>query len=410
MTSRERIHAAMNHQTTDILPIDFGAHRSSGIAAIAYNRLKRHLGYAQETTKLFDLMQQLALPEPYMVERFGGDVYQVLQFRPAFGIKVDRWKCGHLTDGSPCMEPRDFNPVRNSQGYDEIISPTLGCVAHRPPNGLYFDSARYYLNGVSSLDELKERLVLPEITEEELDFLEVQAKELYYNTDKALLLQVGCGVFEQGQQDFGFEDFYYNLAAEPEIVHYWAEKMTDAYCVMLKKTLERVGNYIDLAWFGGDDLGTQIGPQMSVAMYREMIKPYHEKIFQFVHKTTPDVKVGLHSCGAIKELIPDLIEAGVDVLNPIQIAAKGMNSKELKATFGKDLTFWGGGADMQGFVNSTDDLDAIYKHVRQQIEIFAQDSGFVFTQVHNILADVPPEKILTIYQAALDFRKEQLCQ
>lgn len=408
MTSRERIRAAMNHQPTDMLPIDFGAHRSSGIAAIAYNRLKKYLGYAQETTKLYDLMQQLAIPEPHIVERFGGDVYQVLQLYPAFGVKIDRWKCGHLTDGSPCMEPRDFNPVRNEAGYDEIVLPNVGCVARRPPNGLYFDSARYYLNGVESIEELKEKMVLPEVTDEELDFLEVQAKELYYNTDKALLLHVGGAVFEQGQQDFGFEDFYYNLAAEPEMVHYWAERLTDAYCVMLDRILDRVGDYIDLAWFGGDDLGTQIGTQLSVDMYRRMIKPYHEKIYQFVHKKTPDVKVGLHCCGAIKDLIPDLIEAGVDVLNPIQIAARGMDPKELKSTFGKDIVFWGGGADMQGFVNATDDVKAIYKHVREQIEIFAQDSGFVFNQVHNILADVPPEKVIAIYQAALDFRKEQL--
>lgn len=408
MNSRERIQATLSHKIPDILPIDFGAHRSSGISAIAYNRLKRYLGYSEETTKLYDVMQQLAIPEPMIVDRFGGDVYQVIQFQPAFGVKADRWKCDFLPDGSPCMVPYDFNPVVNAKGDFEIIDPELGVVARRPKTGIYFDNARYYLKAVEDMDDLKKMLVVPTVTDAELDYLEVQAKELYYNTDKALLLHVGCAVYEQGQQDFGFENFYYLLAAEPEMVHYYEEKMTDAYCVMLGKILDRVGKYIDLAWFGGDDLGTQETTQMSVKMYREMLKPYHSKIYQFVQKKNPTVKVGLHSCGAIKALIPDLIEAGVQALNPVQISAKGMDPVELKRTFGKDIVFWGGGADMQGFVSRTDDPREIYKHTRNLIEIFAQDGNFVFNQVHNILADVAPEKILAIYQAALDFRKEQL--
>ena len=390
-----------------MLPIDFGAHRSSGIAAIAYNRLKRYLGYSEETTKLYDVMQQLALPEPKIVDRFGGDVYQVLQYMPAFGTKADRWRCSTLTDGSPCMVTYNFRPVQNSRGEDEIIDPEFGCIARRPKGGLYFDSARYYLNGVEDLDELKERLVLPTISEEELDFMEVQAKELYHSTDKALLMHVGCAVFEQGQQDFGFEDFYYNLAAEPELIHYWAGAMTEARLEILDKILERVAPYIDVALFGGDDLGTQQAPQLSVQMYRDMIKPYHTKLYERVHQKAPNVKVGLHSCGAIRPLIPELIEAGVDVLNPIQISAKDMDPRELKRDFGKDLVFWGGGADMQGVVSAASDAKEVYRHTRQMIEILADGGNFVFTQVHNILADISPEKIIAIYQAALDYRKEQ---
>ncbi len=392
-----------------MLPIDFGGHRSSGIAATAYNRLKRYLGYAEDTTKLFDIMQQLALPEPAIVDRFGGDVYQCLPLSTGFGIRMDRWKPGRLTDGSPCLLPYDFQPVRNADGSEELIDPRYGCtVAKCPAGGLYFDSTRYYLSEVLDLDELKQKLTVPQVTEEELDFLEAQAKGLYETTEKAILLHVGCAVFEQGQQDFGFEGFYYNLAAEPEMVHYWAEKMTDAYCDNLGKILDRVAKYIDVAIFGGDDLGTQIAPQISPSMYREMIKPYQKKLYQFVHKKSPDVKVALHSCGAIRDLIPDLIDAGVEILNPVQIAAKGMDPKELKREFGKDLVFWGGGADMQGFVSATDDPKEVYRHTRELIEIFADGGNYVFTQVHNILADISPEKIIAIYQAALDFRKEQL--
>lgn len=218
---------------------------------------------------------------------------------------------------------------------------------------------------------------------------------------------MGCAVFEEGQQEFGFEDFYYNLAAEKEMIHYWAGALTDAYCVMLDRILDRIGKYIDIALFGGDDLGTQQSTQLSVDMYREMIKPYHKKIYQFVHKKNPSVKVGLHCCGAIRTLMPELIDAGVQVLNPIQISAKNMNPRELKEEFGKDLVFWGGGADMQGFVNATSDPKAIYNHVRELIDIFAPGGNFIFAPVHNILDNVAPEKVLAIFQAALDYREEQ---
>lgn len=406
MTSRQRVQAVLNHKIPDTMPIDFGAHRSSGMGAEAYNNLKRYLGYSPETTKLYDLMQQLAYPENFMVERFGGDILQVMQLKPAFGIRTDRWKCGYLPCGDLSLVPYDFNPVVNEKGDYEIHNESGDCIARRPEKGIYYDNTNYFLSGVDTIEELKEKMILPQITEEELDFIEVQAKELYYNTDKALLYHVGCAVFEEGQQEFGFEDFYYNLAAEKEMIHYWAEKMTDAYCVMLDKILDRIGKYIDIAMFGGDDLGTQQSSQLSAEMYREMIKPYQKKVYQFVRKKAPKVKVGLHCCGAIKELIPDLIDAGVQVLNPIQISAKEMDPKELKEKFGKELVFWGGGADMQGFVNHTDEPEKIYSHVRRLIDVFAADGNYIFAPVHNILDNIPPEKVIAIFRAALDYRRE----
>lgn len=406
MNARERVRAVLNHQIPDKMPIDFGAHRSSGIGAAGYNRLKKYLGYSEETTKVYDLMQQLAWPEDFMIDRFGGDILQIRQLMPAFGIRTDRWRAERLPSGDMSMVPYDFRPAVNEKGDYEIRNQEGICIAQRPRDGIYYDNTNYYLSGVESIEELKEKMVLPEITLEELDFLEVQAKELYYNTDKALLCHMGCAVFEAGQQQFGFEDFYYNLAAEKEMIHYWAEKLTDAYCVMLDKILDRIGNYLDIALFGGDDLGTQISTQMSAEMYREMIKPYHKKLFRFVREKYPHVTVGLHSCGAIKDLIPDLIDAGVQVLNPVQISANGMDPRELKERFGEELVFWGGGADMQGFVNGTDDPEEVYRHVRRLLEIFAPGGGFIFAPVHNILDNVSPEKIVAIYQAALDYREE----
>lgn len=406
MTSRERVRAVLNHQKPDMLAIDFGAHRSSGMGVAAYNNLKRYLGYSEETTKVYDLMQQLAIPEDFLIDRFGGDIVQVRQLKPAFGIKIDRWKCSQMPCGDLSMVPYDFNPVVNADGDYEIQNEEGKVIAKRPKEGIYYDNVDFFLEGVETIEELEEKMVFPEITEEELDFLEVNAKDAYYNTDKALLVHVGCAIFETGQQEFGYEDFYYNLAAEPEMIHYWAEKKTEANCVMLGKILDRIGKYVDIVMFGGEDLGTQESTQMSVEMYREMIKPYHKKMFDFVKSQCPNVKIGLHSCGAIKNLIPELIDEGVEVLNPVQISAKGMDPVELKERFGKELVFLGGGADMQGFVNNAETPEEVYAHVRSLLDIFAPGGNYIFSQVHNILDNVSPEKIMAIYQAALDYREE----
>lgn len=252
-------------------------------------------------------------------------------------------------------------------------------------------------------------MVRPSISEEELDFLEKQAIWYHEHSDRATLMHVGCAVYEEGQQEFGFENFYYLLAAEPELIHCWAENLVQGYMDILDKILGRVGKYLDIALFGGDDLGSQFAPQISTKMYREMIKPYHSMLWKFVRQKSPNTAVALHSCGSIAPLLPDLIDAGLEVLNPIQISAKDMDAKTLKREFGKDLVFWGGGADMQGFVRSHDDPKEIYRHCRELIDIFAPDGNFVFTQIHNILADVAPEKIIAIYQAALDYRRECGC-
>ncbi len=406
MTSRERIQAVLRHQMPDTLPIDFGSHRSSGISAIAYNRLKARLGLDPHTTKLYDIMQQLAVPEDPVLDLFGADVVQVLQLYPAFGARVDCWKPGTLQDGSPCMVPENLNPVINARGDLDLYNAQGVHIARQPKGGLYYDNMNYFLKDVEDVDDLKQKWVKPSISEEELDFLEQQINELRQHSDRATLLHVGGAIFEEGQQEFGFENFYYLLAAEPELVHTWAEHLTEGYLEILEKILDRIGPDLDIAWFGGDDLGTQMAPQISVKMYREMIKPYHAQMYHFVRKKSPNTHVGLHSCGSIAPLLPDLIDAGLEILHPVQISAKNMDPHMLKREFGKDLIFWGGGADMQGFVRSHDDPRDIYRHVRELIDIFAPEGNFVFTQVHNILADVPPEKVLAIYRAALDYRKE----
>jgi len=403
MTPRERIVEAMNHRETDVLPIDFGAMRSTGISAIAYNRLKEYLGIKGKPARLYDVFQQLAEPEPEIVERLGGDVVQAHRLCPAFGIKIDRWKPGKLQDGSECMVPEGYNPMADEKG-DWVIKDGETVMAKMPLNGLYFDQVYRPYENAQTEDDI-DAIRIEEVTDEELSFLEKEARELYETTDKAILFSFGGNILEAGQINWGFEKFYTDLALNPDLVHYWLNKLTDAYIRDLEKILAAVGKYINVIQFG-DDLGTQEAPQISPAMYREMVKPYHSRQYQYVRNNYPNVKVFLHSCGAIFDLIPDLIDAGVEVLNPVQISAKGMDPVKLKKEFGSHLTFWGGGANMQYTVN-TGTVDEIRKEVKELIDIFSPGGGFVFNQVHNIQSNVSPEKILAIYDTVLEYRTRQ---
>lgn len=401
MTSRQRIIEAMNHRKTDMLPVDFGGMRSTGISAIAYNKLKAYLGIKGKPARLYDVFQQLAEPELEVVNRLGGDVVQAHRLCPAFGIKIDKWKPGILNDGSECIVPEGYNPVKDKNGDLEIRDGDT-VIARMPANGYYFDQVFHPYENVETMDDI-DKITIPEISREELVFLENEVKTLHKNTDKAILISFGGNILEAGQINWGYEKFFSAMALEPELVHYWLNKLTGAYMRDLEKFMKAVGKYVNVIQFG-DDLGTQEAPQISPKMYREMIKPYHAIQYQYVRNNYPDVKVFLHSCGAIYDLLPDLVDAGVEVLNPVQISAKGMDPARLKKEFGRQLTFWGGGANMQYTVNMGT-IDQIKKEVKELIEIFSPGGGFVFNQVHNIQSNVSPEKVMAIYDTALEYRK-----
>jgi len=400
MTSRERVRMALRHQEPDKVPIDFGGMRSTGISAMAYNKLKEYLGIKGGVTKLYDVQQQLAEPELDIVELMGGDVVQLHRLEPSFGIKIDRWKPGKLPDGSDCIEPYDLNPIVNENGGLDI---KVGDVvfARMPKGGYYYDVVYHACENVETKEEL-DKLPVPVITDEELEYLRKEAKRLYETTDKAILGAFGGNIFEMGQVEWGYEKYFSMLALEPELMHYYHQRLADAWLVALERYLGAVGEYIDVIQFG-DDLGTQLNSQISVDMYREMIKPYHKVQYQYVRKNYPNVKVFLHCCGAIYNLIPDLIDAGVEVLNPVQLSAKGMDPVRLKQEFGKDLTFWGAGCNTQTTA-TFGTVEEVAAEVEKYMKIFAPGGGFVFTQIHNIQVNVPPENVVAIYETAKKFR------
>jgi uroporphyrinogen decarboxylase len=222
------------------------------------------------------------------------------------------------------------------------------------------------------------------------------ARRLRQKTDRAIIGLFGGNLLECGQFLYRIDHFLMLLAAEPRRVHRFLDKLTELHLVNLERFLKLVGSSIDIIVFG-DDLGMQTGPQVSPMMYREFFKPRHRVLWQRA-KQLADVKVMLHCCGGVRELLPDLIEAGLDAINPVQISCSGMDAAGLKRDFGKDITFWGSGCDTQTILPHATPA-AVRRHVQEQVKIMSPGGGFVFQQVHNILANVPAENVVAMLDA-----------
>jgi len=223
------------------------------------------------------------------------------------------------------------------------------------------------------------------------------ARQLRQRTNRAILGLFGGNLLELGQWFYRNDNFFMLLAGEPERAHRFLDRVLEIHLRNLDRFLQAVADFIDVIVFG-DDLGMQSGPQVSPAMYREFFKPRERLMWQRVKQLKPHLKIMLHCCGGVRELLPDLIEAGLEAINPVQITCRGMEAEGLKADFGGRLTFWGGGCDTREvLIHGTP--AQVRDHVRRQVETWRPGGGFVFQQVHNILADVPPANIVAMYDA-----------
>jgi uroporphyrinogen decarboxylase len=397
-TSRERILRALHHQETDRIPIDLGGMASTGIMAIAYARLKEHLGLTKGEIRISDMGQQLAEVEPEILSHFGVDVISLAnslgEAPPEF------WKSWKLPNGMICKIPAnvDVRPDEENGGWFiwENGIPTQKMSAR----SLYFSESFHPLAEMTSPEELV-LIPRPVISDEELKFLEMRAKALCQHTDFAIIANYGGSILEAGNSLRGFTRFMVDLAKGGAFVEDLIGGIVDTQLSNLSLYLQAVGDYVQIIQFG-DDLGMQDRPLMSRSMYQKYLMPGHQKLFQYVHQNS-NCAVFLHSCGSIYPLIPDLITAGIDILNPIQTSAKNMDPKLLKEEFGNQITFWGGGCDTQRVLPFATP-DEVAQHVRERVKIFAPGGGFVFNPIHNIQADVPPENITAMFNAALEFR------
>jgi len=408
ITSRERVLTALNHKTPDRIPIDFSGHRSSGISAVVYPKLRRLLGLPEKTVRVYDVIQELAIIDEDLLDILGVDT---IEMGRGFLSDDKDWKDWVLSDGTDCQIP-SYTQVER-QGEDWILLSNKGIKLGIKKKGwLYFEQIFYPLrergikdDNFSDLENIMEHTmwsgILPPgahlpLNDKGLKEMAEKAKALYESTDRAVIGLFGGSMFELPQWLYKMDNYLLYLLMYPEAADHLSEKLCHIHMGNLEKWLEAVGPYIDIISFG-DDLGGQNSSLISPDMYRRYYKPFHNKLWTRARELA-NVKVMLHCCGGIRELIPDLIEAGLDAINPVQISCQGMDAASLKARFGDKLTFWGGGCDTRDILPYAKP-DDVKKHVFSQLKVLAPGGGFVFQQVHNILADVPPENILAMFEA-----------
>ncbi|MCZ7641198.1 MAG: methyltransferase [Verrucomicrobia bacterium] len=395
MTSRERVLAALRHEPVDRVPIDLGGTRQSGIAAMAYHRLRLHLGLPARPVRVFDVFQMLAEIEREVAERFRADCVGLYRPQVAFGIENKDWKPWTLFDGTPVEVPGGFHPETLPNG-DLALRRGQEIIGLMPKDGFYFDRLERYPGATHpDLDTWEP----PRLDPATLDHLARQAEALFTTTDKAVIAPLGPPYeLFNGLGQGGFDDWMVTLAAEPEYVRRLYEKLVDAWLDNLRAFHQRVGERIQVLQIA-DDLGTQRAPFLSVRMFRELVMPAYRRGLDWVHANT-SWKVMLHSDGALYPLLPSIIEMGVDILNPVQTAAEGMGARRLKDEFGGRLVFWGGSCDPQTTLAFGTPED-VAREAREHLEVFGRDSGYVFAPVHNIQANVSPEKVVALFDTAL---------
>jgi uroporphyrinogen decarboxylase len=413
MTSRERILAAVEHRQPDKVPVDLGATPSSGISTIAYGNLKKHLGLTQGANRVYDVVQQLAQPEDFILDRFNIDVVDIGR---AFNTGDAAWQSTVLADGQAAQYPAWFHPERKADGSFIARMKDGLDIAHMPAGGTFYDQSYFpYLDGYPAdfrdLSTEMARVLWAALVHSPWDHagdpgfwdtLREKALELRRTSDRALMVVVGCNLFEWGTFLRRMDNFLMDLIAEPEQVEALLDALMERHLAVLERVCIAVGDVVDIVRFG-DDLGTNGGPFMSPKTYRQLFKPRHTVLCDYVHKHSK-MKTFLHSCGSIRTLMPDLIEAGYDVINPVQTTCKGMEAEGLKADFGRDICFWGGGCDTKAVLPKGTPAE-VKDHVKRRLEILAPGGGFVFNTVHNILPEVPPQNIVAMFEAIEEFHR-----
>ncbi|OQY31074.1 MAG: hypothetical protein B6I38_06365 [Anaerolineaceae bacterium 4572_5.1] len=374
LTSRERVLLALNHQEPDRVPIIFGADGSTAMLVPAYENLKKHLGITAKT-QLFDRAFQYARIDEEVMTHFQSDFRTLLGPASSHCASID--------------------------GLNNTFTDYWGITWHRPEDGYYYDMISQPLQGASTVKDIEEyswpdaEMIL------DTNGLAERARLLYQESPYAILgIHDGISsIFETTWYLRGFAEFMFDLASDLEMVHALLRHLTDIAKTTTAKYLKEVGPYIDV-YRVGDDFGMQNGTIISPKMFREVVKPYLAEYYSMIHNMT-DAKLMLHSCGSVRAIMGDLIEIGVDILNPVQIRAKDMEPEELKAEFGDKLSFCGGIDTQDTLPNGTQ--KEVQEEVQRMMQALAPNGGYLLASVHAIQPDVPPENVCTMFETALAY-------
>lgn len=408
MTSRERVLKAVNHQVPDRVPADLGGLKASTIAAIAYDKLKRKIGLAT-MTKVVDARFMIAALEDEVLRRLHVDVVPLdLSCVLPMSRPDSEWVPRRLFDGTNVLFPPGTLIGEDAAGNWLLLNPDGSPTTFQmPKGGYYFDDMAF--NSGGCIDPKKFQPIA-DISDEHLALLQQHGRALYRDTDYAIL-GWGFGVCFLGLSLITdrtsnvtqalTDEWMMMLMSEKETCHEMMDRSVEATIKCLKLVKEAVGDYV-FAWgIAADDSGTQRGEFVRPELWAEMLKPHYRKLCDWIHANTP-WKTFLHSCGSVYNLIPHFIEAGIDILNPVQTSAANMDPARLKQEFGDKLVFWGGGCDTQSVLGKATPA-AIREHVKERLQIFSPGGGYVFNQIHNIQSNVPPENILAMFDTAYEF-------
>jgi uroporphyrinogen decarboxylase len=380
-TSVERVLVSLAHREPDRVPFDLGATTVTGISVTAYRKLCDHLGIQIDKARVFDLKTQTAEVQNNIFEDLG---------------------CTLDVRG---IVPQSSHEIQLQEEGDFFVFTDEWGVRWRKPNqnGLYFDPVSPPLSGSIDRKDI-DRFPWPNPEQViSLQHLEAEA-EKSIDMNKALIMNHWVwGIFETASILLrGIEDFYKDLILRPQLACYLMDRVLEQKMAFWDLVLSKLGDRIHVVK-QNDDIAGQDKLLVSPEMYRKHIKPRHKQLFEFI-KSKADVYIMFHTDGAVFDLIPDFIEAGADIINPVQLSARGMDPVRLKQSFGEDVSFWGAGIDTQK-VLARGSTDEIRDHVRRNIEALAPGGGFIFSAVHNIQADTPPENILAMVESFSEYAK-----
>ena len=377
MSSRARVHLALNHQVPDRVPLDVGGTGLSTIHVDAYRRLRQYLGLPRIETRVMAMAEQLAF--------------------------VDEDVARHLDTDFRAVVPglaQGFSYAFEDQGAYQAYTDEWGIGWRRPKQGgFYYDM---YYHPLAAADSWNELLAYPfpdPLDEGRFATLRAQAGSAASLGKAVVLAGPSAGIAEVYSWLRGYEQFYVDLALNKRYVAGMLDRLVEFKCAFWERALREVGDLVDVV-IEADDLAGQNALLFSPQTYRSLIKPRHRELFSFIKSQAP-VKVFFHSCGAVRPLIGDLIDAGIDILNPVQVSSRGMNPHELKREFGRDVVFWGGGVDTQRVLGSGTP-ESVREDVRRNVDALAPGGGFVFAAVHDIQADVPAENVMAMWDAWRD--------
>jgi uroporphyrinogen decarboxylase len=386
MNGRERILTALNHQEPDRVPFDLGSTQVTGIHVSAYRRLRNALELPPSEPSICDEVQGLALPDDDLLDRLGVDVRGLFPLNSHNDRVAERIR----------REPKG--------GGEEVEAfvDEWGITQHRPyPDGLYFTAVHHPLAGAITVDDVAKH-PWPDTGAPRRTAGLHELAAAYRAQGRAVMIKgVLAGIFEMAQRVRGMAPLMMDMASDEALAGALLDKMVALKLAFWEMALPRLRDVADVI-SEADDYGTQVSQLISPRMFRRLIKPRLAILFGRIKELAPDAQLFFHSCGNVRPLLPDFIELGVDILNPVHVRAAGMSPVELKRDFGRDIVFWGGGVDTQDVLPHGTPAE-VRDDVRRNIEALAPGGGFVFNTVHNIQADVPPENVVAMVEALREY-------